>query len=109
MSRRAHEAMRATRSPIPLARVGVLSPAANAAMATTKIARPRYATVSSAACASPVSASSTRAIVGNASMASWFQMPVTATARPTSEPAKPQARSIAKESAMPTATPAGAM
>ena len=65
--------------------------------------------MSSAVLDSPVSVSSPSPIVGKASIASWFQTPVTATASPTGEPAKPQARSIANESAIPTATPPGAM
>ena len=42
-------------------------------------------------------------------MASWFHTPVTATASPTAALTYPHARSIAKESAIPTATPPGAM
>ena len=66
------------------------------------------AIVSSAAWGVPVSARSASATVGNASMASWFQTPVTATARLTGAAAKPQPRSMANDSAIPTATPAGA-
>ena len=90
------------------ASLGVLSAAAKAATTTRKIARPRKATVSSAVWASPVNVSSTSARVGKASMESWFQMPVSATASPTAALTKPQARSIANESAIPTATPPGA-
>ena len=57
----------------------------------------------------PVSARSASPTVGKASIASWFQTPVTATARLTAAAWKPHARSIAKDSAIPTATPAGAM
>ncbi len=46
--------------------------------------------------------------MGKASIASWFQTPVRATARPTAGLANPHARSIVNESAIPTATPAGA-
>ena len=45
--------------------------------------------------------------MGKASVESWFQMPVTATARPTGALPKPQERSIEYEPAIPTAAPAG--
>ena len=47
-SRLPPEMIRAAASPTRRARLGVLSAAAKAAIATTKMARPRYATVSSA-------------------------------------------------------------
>ena len=39
---------------------------------------------------------------------SWFQTLITATARPTGRPRKPQARSIVNDVATPTAAPPGA-
>ena len=51
--------------------------------------------------------SSASATTGNVRFASWFQMPVTATASATGAAAKPHERSIEYEPAMPTAAPAG--
>ena len=47
------------------------------------------------------------ATTGNARFASWFQIPVIATARPTAAAGNPQDRSIEYDAAMPTAAPAG--
>ena len=51
--------------------------------------------------------SSANATTGKARFASWFQIPVTATARPTGPDPNPQERSIENEPAIPTAAPAG--
>jgi hypothetical protein len=47
-------------------------------------------------------------MIGSPRIRSWFQTLVTTTASPTGRPLKPQALSIAKELAMPTAAPPGA-
>ncbi len=46
-------------------------------------------------------------MIGKASVESWFQTPVTATASPTGPLPNPQERSIEYEPAIPTAAPAG--
>ena len=47
-------------------------------------------------------------MIGKPRIASWFQTPISVTASATAPPSKCQARSIAKETAMPGAAPPGA-
>ena len=65
------------------------------------------ATVCSSGFCSFESVSRATATIGNASIANWFQMPVTASASVTGRPVNPQPRSIPYDTPMPTAAPPG--
>ena len=88
-------AIRAARSPTRRVKPSFASPTANAATATTKIASPISATVSSSALRSFWSVSSASATIGKPSIANWFQIPVIVTASAIGARSNFHARSIA--------------
>ncbi len=72
-----------------------------------RTATPIKAAVRSAGWSSSTPVKSASATIGNARFANWFQIPVTATAKATVPPRKPQERNIEYDPAIPTAEPAG--
>ena len=101
-------ATRAAKSPI-LEAIGPLAiAAANAPATPRKATNASAATVCNAAPLPPLSVSTANATVGKPRIASWFQIPVSVTARVTAPALKPQSRRIAAESPTPTAGPPGA-
>jgi hypothetical protein len=100
--------IRAARSPTFAAIRALAIAAAKAPASTTKAASPSAATVCNAAPLPPLAVNSANASAGKPRIASWFQTPVSVTARVTALAEKPQLRSIAAESPTPTAGPPGA-